>query len=257
MNSSVPPPAMPPDPPGTAGHDAQHAIIERLAALELFSDLGHEDLARIGLGARHRSLEAGEALWFAGEAAAHFAVIERGVVQIRQMTPTGEGVVVGLFRTGEVIGLAAALEHSVFPADAIAIGGQVDVLWVRAAALRDALPASAAISLVVNRALLRHTAALRAKIDIVSAGSVPRRLAALMYYLIERFGSPTGPGAVAVDLTLSREEISQLVSARVETVIRILSRWQKAGWLATRPDGFEIMRVDMLRRILETSERGA
>jgi CRP/FNR family transcriptional regulator, nitrogen oxide reductase regulator len=231
---------------------AADAPIDRLAAMPLFSELGADDLARLAHGARLRLFASGEPLWFAGERAAHFAIIETGVVQIRQMTPTGEGVVVGLFRAGEAIGLSAALEHGIFPADALAIGGQVEVLWLRADTLDAALRGSAAIGMAINRALLQHTAALRAKIDIVSAGSVPRRLAALMSYLIERFGHPADADAIAVGVNLNREEIAQLVSARVETVIRILSRWQKAGWLATRAGGFEIMRTDMLQRILET-----
>lgn len=41
------------------------------------------------------------------------------------------------------------------------------------------------------------------------------------------------------------------MSARVETVIRILSRWQKAGWLVARPGGIEIVRADMLQRIVD------
>ena len=86
----------------------------------------------------NRALSPGASLWFAGEPARRFAVIEAGVVQIRQMTPTGEGVVIGLFRDGEAIGLAAALEGGVFPADAIAIGGPVELLWIDADALRDA-----------------------------------------------------------------------------------------------------------------------
>lgn len=228
------------------------APARRLGAHELFSRLDSGDLARLTRGARLRRLDSGEALWFAGERASHFAVIESGIVQIRQMTPTGEGIVVGLFRPGEAIGLAAALEHEVFPADAIAIGGPVDVLSISADALYESLESSIAVGLAVNRALLRHTAALRAKIDIVSAGSVPRRLAALMRYLIERFGRPTDAGTVVVDVHLGRDEIGQLVSARVETVIRILSRWQKAGWLAARPGGIEIVRADMLQRIVDT-----
>jgi CRP-like cAMP-binding protein len=108
----------------------------------------------------------------------------------------------------------------------------------------------APLALAVNRALLAHTAALRAKIDIVSAGSVPRRLAALTLYLIERFGKPTTQGSTAIEVSLTREQIAQLVSARVETVIRIMSRWQKAGWLVTMRHGLEVTRVDMLKRIL-------
>ncbi len=230
----------------------EDTLLDRLAAQPLFAELDAADLERLAHGARLRRFASGEPLWFAGERAAHFALITGGVVQIRQMTPTGEGVVVGLFRAGEAVGLSAALEHGIFPADALAISGQVEALWLRADALDAALLGSVAIGLAINRALLQHTAALRAKIDIVSAGSVPRRLAALISYLIERFGHPADADAIAVGVNLHREEIAQLVSARVETVIRILSRWQKAGWLTTRPEGFEIRRADMLQRILET-----
>lgn len=238
---------------GAAARDEGFA--DRLAALELFSGLPRVDLERLARGTRARHLSSGEALWRLGEPARHFAVIESGIVEIRHTTATGEGIVVGLFRAGEAIGLSAALENVAFPADALAIGGDVELLWVRGEALRDALDVSVAVGQAVNRALLKHTAALRAKIDIVSAGSVPRRLAALLHYLIERFGKPAG-NAVFVEVNLTREEISQLVSARVETVIRILSRWQKAGWLANRAGGIEIARADMLRRILETGIDG-
>ena len=224
----------------------------RLGALELFSRVGHADLARLAQGARARRLDPGESLWFAGELASWFAVIESGVIQIRQMTPTGEGILVGLFRRGEAVGLAAALENGVFPADAIALGEPAEVLLIRAEALRNASDDSIAVGRAVNHALLRHTVALRAKIDIVSAGTVPRRLAALMRYLIGRFGHTTATGSVIVDVHLARDELSQIVSARVETVIRILSRWQKAGWIASRPGRIEIMRPDMLERIVES-----
>lgn len=216
-----------------------------------FMDRCQPDLSLLVQGGRHRRLAAGESLWFAGERASHFAVLESGVVQVRRMTPTGEGIVIGLFRSGEAIGLAAALEDVAYPADAIAVGGPVDVVAIRADTLRESLRSSIDVGLAVNRALLQHSAALRAKIDIVSAGSVPRRLAALMHYLIERFGHQTDSGSILVDVHLAREDIAQLVSARVETVIRILSRWQKAGWITPRPGGIEIERADMLRRIID------
>lgn len=224
----------------------------RLAALPPFSSLDTGDLACLARGARHRRLEAGEVLWRTNDRAASFAVIEAGIVQIRQLTPAGGGILLGLFRLGEAVGLSAALEGGVFPADAIAMSGTIEVVSIRAEALREALADSIAVGRVVNRALLEHTAALRSKIDILSAGSVPRRLAALLAYLVERFGTMTGANAFFVGVSLTREDIGQMVSARVETVIRILSRWHKAGWIADRPGGIEIARMDMIERILQT-----
>lgn len=72
-----------------------------------------------------------------------------------------------------MIGLSGALERSLFSADAIALGGVVDLLTICADLLQEALGRSVALSRVVNRALVQHTGALRAKIGMVSAGLVP------------------------------------------------------------------------------------
>lgn len=141
MDHASTPPTLHPEnnPAQKCGAVVTDTPAHRIAALDLFSGLSTADIALLAQGARHRRLGSGESLWLAGEQANLFAVIESGIVQIRQMTPTGEGIVVGLFRTGEAIGLAAALEHDAFPADAIAIGGPVDVLSIRADTLRESL----------------------------------------------------------------------------------------------------------------------
>lgn len=50
-------------------------------------------------------------------------------------------------------------------------------------------------SLQVNRSLVAHSAALRQKIRIMTAGPVERRLAALLLHLAERFGDEDGARA--------------------------------------------------------------
>jgi len=205
-------------------------------------------LARAGAG-EPRRIPGGARLWVAGQPADHFALIERGVVQVEHTTPAGNGVILGLFGPADSIGLPSVLGRGPHTADAIALTDPVEILRIGAAPMLDALPGSAPLAIAVNHALLRHASILRSKIDIVSAGSVPRRLAALFVHLARRFGHATGHGSIRIEPGLTREQISQFVGARAETVIRIVSRWQKAGWLASGRDGIEIARFDMLRRI--------
>jgi CRP-like cAMP-binding protein len=126
------------------------------------------------------------------------------------------------------------------------------VRWIPAAPLAAALSSSPSLREAVDRALLAHTDALRDKIDIVSAGTVPRRLAALFLHLARRFGVPSETGAVTIEIGLTREQIGQLVSARTETVVRVLGRWQRAGWFDGGRARIELVRPDMLARILGT-----
>ncbi|HEX6138031.1 MAG TPA: Crp/Fnr family transcriptional regulator [Casimicrobiaceae bacterium] len=212
--------------------------------------MDHAPLPHPACGTAIRGIAAGSRLWLAGQRADHFAIVERGIVGLAQVTAAGDVVVLGVFGPADSIGLPAALERGAYTEDAVALTASVDVLRIATAPVLDALPDSPPLAIAVNRALLRYTSILGNKIDIVTAGSVPRRLAALFLHLIERFGRPTPDGATRIDVGLTREQIAQFVGARVETVIRILSRWQKAGWIVGGRGGIVIGRMDMLRRIL-------
>lgn len=206
-------------------------------------------LLAVAPAGERRSVETGASLWQDGEAALRFAVIEEGIVAIRRVTASGETIVLGLFGPGDAIGLTAALGRATYPAEAVAYA-PVSVCWIPSGSLRAALPMSPLLRDAVDRALLAHTEALREKIEIVSAGTVPRRLAMLFLHLSRRFGTRESAEAVTIGIGLTREQIGQLVGARTETVVRVLGRWQRAGWFDGSRTRIGITRMDMLARIL-------
>jgi len=220
-----------------------------LSHFALFSEVGELPLARLAREMTRHRFKAGERLWYAGDKADHLTLIDDGIVEIERTRRSGDGVILGLFATGETVGLPAAIAHKLYPADAIALSDHVNIVRIRAPAMLQVMREHLPLALAVNHALLQHNAALHASIEIVGAGSVPKRLAALFLFLGRRFGIRTASGGLHINLALTREQIGRLVSARVETVIRIMSRWQKAGWLKGARNGIDITRVDMLQRM--------
>ncbi len=208
-------------------------------------------LARIAAEATLRRLACGEALWWAGDLADHFTIVQRGLLQIVRPTVRAGGVMIGLFGPRESIGDSAVLEKTTYPASALAACDGVEVLRVRAAPVLEALPTSPVLAQAMNRALLEHTHALRAKIEVMTAGAVPRRVATLLLHLANRFGDEDGEGELHIPVTLSRADLAHLVGARVETVIRTVSQWQKQGWMRTTDVGFELVELEALRKIAE------
>jgi CRP-like cAMP-binding protein len=71
----------------------------------------------------------------------------------------------------------------------------------------------------------------------------------LLLYLARRFGRAAEDGHLVIDPALTREQIAQFVNARSETVIRIMSRWAKAGWIHGTAPSVHLLRLDMLKRI--------
>ncbi len=226
-------------------------IIRRLKVSQLFAGLDDALLTRLVAETMPRTYADGEYLWRTGDEATHFTLIQTGLVEVRRPTPNGGSTMMGLFGPRESVGDFAVVENAVYPADAVAISESLEVLRVRAPAVLLALREQPPVGAAVNRSLIGHAKVLRAKIDVMSAGTVDKRLAVLMQHLVERFGDETEDGKVHVPVVLSRAQLARLVGARVETVIRTVSRWQKDGWLETTAEGFHLSSAEPLARIIE------
>ncbi|MBL8742920.1 MAG: Crp/Fnr family transcriptional regulator [Myxococcales bacterium] len=90
----------------------------------------------------------------------------------------------------------------------------------------------------MSEVLRQHNAVLREKVDVLTAGEVPQRLATLFLVLLERFGDEGDQGELQLPVVLSRRVLARLVNARVETVIRVLSKWDKESFVETSDQGF-------------------
>lgn len=228
-------------------------ITRRLRSTHLFGPISADLLERLARETIARSYTEGEHLWRAGDPANHFTVIQSGLVEIRRPTPSGEGAIMGLFGPHESVGDFAVLEHGTFPADAIALSDTLDVLRVRAEPVLEALEKDAELARAVRSSLMEHMRMLRTKIDVMSAGPVPRRLATLLNHLVERFGDELDDGTVTVAISLSRGQLAKLVGARTETVIRTMTKWQREGWVETSAEGMRFRSMAPIKSLMESA----
>lgn len=208
-----------------------------LRGTTLFAGASPETIARVGEHARLIKVASGSALFRSGDSADALLSIRRGIVQI--VRPGDEAVTLGIFGPREPVGLSAMLDRARYPADAIA-ACDVEVVRVPADVVLDAMAIDHGLALSINRALIAHTRALQAKIAMLTAGEVSARLATLLSHLADRFGDEDDEGRTVVPVALSRSDLARLVGVRPETVIRVMSRWQKAGLIETSADGFRI-----------------
>jgi len=225
------------------------AAAARLLSASLFRAAPKPAIEALARFAIRRTLRANEALWHTGEAAHHFVVISRGLVRVERTVPSGTPVIVSIFGPHESVGATAALQGAPYPADAIASSQTIEIIQLPVAEVRAAMEREPRVAACIHEAVMTHTQALQAKIDIMSAGSVPARLAALFKHLAERFGDEQEDGSTRVPVALSRGAIAQLVSARTETVIRVLARWRHTGVLCADADGFDIPDLGQLETV--------
>ncbi len=228
--------------------DPEAAGLRGLRGARLFRGAPDALLAQFARQAVQARYAEGERLWRAGEIAHYFTIVQRGLVQIQRRAASGEPALLAVFGPTESIGDVAAIELGAYPADAQAVT-QVEVVRVPALLVTASAEREPALARALQRALLEHTRALFAKIDIVSAGAVPARLATLLLHWHERFGDEDERGRAEVPIPLSRSALAHLVSARPETVIRALSAMQKSGVLAATQGSFTVLDLARLQAL--------
>ncbi len=231
-----------------AGAMNEDDIRKRLAASAAFGGLAAGWLERLAAETTVVEPAQGDVVWRTGDLATRFVLLQRGLVKI--LAPGLREPVVAVFGPRETIGDVAVLSGAAYPADAVVASRRATILKVRAAPILEAMPTEPALAMGLNRALIEHSRALQSKVAILSAGEVPQRLASALLHLGERFGDTLDDDTLIVPVALSRAELAGLVGARVETVIRVASRWQKEGLVMTRDDGFEVPSIAALRAIL-------
>jgi len=204
----------------------------------LFAGLDEQLLQRLERNAVYRTFARGERVWSATMDANCFTIIVTGLVKIVRPARDGEESIIGIFGPGESVGEAAVLEGGKYPADAVVASELAEILRVEASPVLSVLDTDPRVAAAMTHAVLEHSRALREKITIMSAGAVPRRLAALVLHLAERFGDELEDGSVTIPLPLRRTELARLIGATVETTIRVIRKWERDGLLVTTRTGF-------------------
>ncbi len=215
-------------------------------SIPLLASLRKEDREAVGPLCRIRGFEKGETIFREGEPADRIYFVYMGRVKV--VKAAGErDIIIEILGPGEPVGAVAVFEGRPFPASAITLEPSSIVsipereffalLEKRPEMMRRLLAGLTYRLMMVNKRLADMT------------GSAEERAARLFLTLADRVGLPKG-GGVTIPLTLSRQEIADLIGTTLETAIRLMSRWQKDELLLTEKNGFVIPRVGELRQVV-------
>ncbi|MFO0552706.1 MAG: Crp/Fnr family transcriptional regulator [Polyangiaceae bacterium] len=219
---------------------------EALRQFPLLRYASDETLARLVAVAEKTEFAYGDIVWHAAEEPLKVGLLRRGIIEIVRVTATGAEVTLALFGPRECPGLFAVLDGKKFPADARVLSEVAEIVWLPRDPLLEAIDRDPGLARAMSEVLRHHTGVLREKVDVLTAGEVPQRLAMLFLVLLDRFGDEGPGGELQLPVVLSRRALARLVNARVETVIRVLSKWDKESFVETSDQGFVVRDTDRL-----------
>lgn len=204
--------------------------------------------------AKHASLKIhkkGSQIWKKRSKANACFYLRSGFVEIAQFNKQGEENIQGFCGPGEIIGLPYLLCRSQYEDEATTISKTSQVLLLHLSAAKLEIIGHDKINFLEwqSAQLLKTKQFLREKIHILSAGDLNQRIIELFERLIEKFSTQSRDNSdFFIPFSITKTQMAKIVGARTETVIRILRKWELAGYLELSANGVSLKKWKKLKQ---------
>lgn len=186
----------------------------------------------------------GDRLWRQGDPARFLVSLCTGVLKVTREWPDGREAVLDLSFRGHMLGELAAQEGALQPGTCTALSSGRGIR-VPAETVRRLMKADPSLAQTLLTVALRRQAAFSRRLDEMAHGPVENRLARVLTRIGEQVGLQDARGTF-VPVKLSRGDLADMVGCRVETTIRVMTRWQREGVIETQREGLIIMEPEVL-----------
>ncbi|HJP84330.1 MAG TPA: Crp/Fnr family transcriptional regulator [Fimbriimonadaceae bacterium] len=224
------------------------SILSSLEACSILNALTKQERESLADQCYMAYAERGEIIWLSGAPSLNFAIVGVGFVKMTRTTPQGSEVAIELLGPGQCLGLLVAIEGREYPLSAIAVTNTWYVK-IPTRAFMDVYNANGNLRDHILRGIAPRLRKAHDMMARMSTGRVEQRIAAVLLILADSYGEPTNAGTrIAVPLT--RQDLSEMAGTTVETSIRVMSKLQKEGIIATDKQLISILDADSLSESL-------
>lgn len=172
-----------------------------------------------------------------------YVILNGFVQQVRQFGES-DTVTVAVLGPGEMLGLLGVHEQSTYKLSAQAISDGI-AIKIPTPVVAELLRGDSGFLKVVAEMLATHLSQAYRSITQSGYARVDQRILSALLECGSRYGVESG-GRIALKIPLTRREIAEISHTTVETTIRTLSKWERAGWVQTKNRMITLQCVDCL-----------
>jgi CRP-like cAMP-binding protein len=186
----------------------------------------------------------GEIIFKEGSFAGGVYCINAGKIKLAMMGDEGKEQIVRMAKPGDIIGYKALLSGDRYSSTATAIE-DCNICFIPREIFLVILKKDAALSFEMMRLLSNELKRAEEKITNLAQKPVRERMAETILFLKETYGLDSENH---VNITLTREEIANLVGTATETAIRLLSEFNKDHIIELSGKKIKILDKDKLTK---------
>jgi CRP/FNR family transcriptional regulator, nitrogen oxide reductase regulator len=217
-------------------------------AIPALASLSDDDQRELAPHCQLRGFEKGATIFTEGDPADRIYFVYLGRVKVSKSVGDRD-VILDLIGPGEPVGAVAAFERRPFPASAIAVEPS-SLFSISEPEFFRALEKHPEMTRRLLAGLTMRLMTLNKRLADMT-GSLEQRAARLFLTLAGRL-SEQRAGETFIPIALSRQDIADLLGTTIESAIRLMSRWQKEGLVATEKEGFRIANRSVVEEIAAT-----
>lgn len=195
----------------------------------VFSDLSEGELDKIIPLVMKRKLRKNTVIFHENDAASAFYLVKTGRIKVYKVSRDGREQVLSILGDGQIFGDVPTFDGGPYPATAATMIDS-EIYLINRDDFNDMVRRNPEIALKIIKALGGR---LRQALELVrdlSFKQVPHRLAGLLLKLGDEYGEATEAG-VLINLSLSRQDLADIVGTSRETVTRELKKMERSGLL--------------------------
>ncbi|MGJ8659434.1 Crp/Fnr family transcriptional regulator [Cellulophaga fucicola] len=221
----------------------ENCIIRQFNSLRAMSK---EELKKVSDTKVSKTFKKGDAIFEEGDRLDGVFCVRDGVSKLSKLSSNGKDQIIKLATKGEILGQRSVIAEESANLSAIAIK-DMDLCFIPKESILHTLNTNPNFAVEV----LRHMAKdLRDADDVIvniSQKTVKQRIAEAFLYLKNNFGEDE---AGFLSLSLTREDMSNVVGTATESTIRIISEFKKKGIIETSGKKVRILSIPKLETVI-------
>lgn len=201
------------------------ALIEKISHFEIFQELDSTMLKQALFNALVKNYKHRELVYRVGDEVQSFCIVVEGALKLIRHSPKGEDRIMHFAVQGDIVG-ALLLNQSgsvVYPISAKSMG-PTQIISIPKATFKEYWQSDVQLQNRLNSLLYKRMSNIQDE-KTLATSPLKVRLASLLLKHLDQDSSNNQP----LSLSLTRQEIADVLGVAVESVIRIMSEWYEDG----------------------------
>jgi len=220
----------------------------------VFQNATNEDLNLILKNSITRSIEEGSFFFFQGDQAEYLYILTSGQAKLQQSHPNGQQVNLRTIQPWEMFGaLGAVREAATYPATAQALE-DCTALAIKSEFLHKMLETHPQMGFDLMTLMTSYIQEMQARYRELATERVEQRVANALIRLAGQSGIKSSK-ETGIELSFSRQDVAEMTGTTLYTVSRLLSNWERQGFIKTGREKIRIIKPHDLVKVAEGLEK--